>query len=168
MDHARPSKGMFAAFLLAQVGAHAVRRYAERLAPLKLIPPHAGILRLLVQSAGLSQRELAAQLGMHASRLVAVVDEMESLGLIKRESNAEDRRSYSLQITPKGEESLAQIRKISSEHNDDLCAALNPEERATLVALLQRVADQQGLVRNVHPGYSRLGEKSDHPSRLSG
>src|ERR1700689_1112172 len=102
MDHARPPKGTFAAFLLAQVGAHAARKYTERLAPLNLMPPHAGILRLLIQSSGLSQRELAAQLGMHASRLVAVVDEMESLGLVKRESNSEDRRSYSLQITPKG------------------------------------------------------------------
>jgi len=164
MDHARPPKSTFAAFLLTQVGAHAARKYAERLAPLNLIPPHAGILRLLVQSTGLSQRELAAQLGMHASRLVAVVDEMESLGLVKRESNAEDRRSYSLQITPKGKESLAQIRNISAQHNDDLCAALNPDERAMLVTLLQRIADQQGLIHNVHPGYSRLGQDPNTPA----
>ena len=91
-----PERGRktFAALLLAQVGAHGAKQFAERLSVLKLTPPHAGILRRLVQSPGISQRELATTLGMHASRLVAVLDEMESLGLLIREANAEDRRTY--------------------------------------------------------------------------
>jgi DNA-binding MarR family transcriptional regulator len=96
---------------------------------------------------------------MHASRLVGVVDEMESLGLVVREANTGDRRTYSLQLTPKGRETLQEIAKVSRQHNDALCAALNPEEKETLVALLQRIANQQGLAPGVHPGYSRLGDK---------
>ena len=57
---------------------------------------------MLNRSSGLSQRELAIRFGMHASRLVGIVDEMESLGLVVREGNADDRRTYSLQITPRG------------------------------------------------------------------
>jgi DNA-binding MarR family transcriptional regulator len=167
MDSNRPSKGTFAAFLLAQVGAHAAKQFAERLLPLKLTPPHAGILRRLAHSSGISQRELAAQLGMHASRLVGVVDEMESLGLVVREGNTDDRRTYSLQITPKGRETLEEIGKVSRQHNDALCAALSGEEREILVGLLQRIADQQGLTRGVHPGFSRLGEKPLGTSRQS-
>jgi DNA-binding MarR family transcriptional regulator len=155
----RPSRKSFAAFLLAQVGAHAARRFAERLSPLKLTPPHAGILRRLAQESGLSQRELAAKLGMHASRLVGIVDEMESLGLVAREGNVDDRRTYSLQITPKGRETLGEIGKISWQHNESLCAVLNDEEREVLVGLLQRIADREGLTPGVHPGFSRLGEK---------
>ena len=153
-------RGLSSAFLLAQVGAHAAKQFADRLAPLNLTPPHAGILRRLAHSSGLSQRELANQLGMHASRLVGVVDEMERLGLVVREGNTDDRRSYSLQITPKGKTTLEEIAKISRQHNDALCAALNPEEKEVLAALLQRIADQQGLSRGVHPGYSRLGSKT--------
>jgi DNA-binding MarR family transcriptional regulator len=163
MDPERPARGTFASFLLAQVGAHAARQFAERLSPLKLTPPHAGILRRLAQSSGISQRELAAKLGMHASRLVGVVDEMESLGLIVREGNTDDRRTYSLQITPKGRETLKEIGKISYQHNEALLAALTSEERETLATLLQRIADQQGLTRGVHPGYSRLGGKTPRP-----
>jgi DNA-binding MarR family transcriptional regulator len=156
-----PERGRkaFAALLLAQVGAHGAKQFAERLSVLKLTPPHAGILRRLVQSPGISQRELATTLGMHASRLVAVLDEMESLGLLIREANAEDRRTYSLQVTAKGRETMEQIAAISQQHNDALCAALNEEERAVLVGLLQRIADQQGLLRGVHPGFSTLGKK---------
>jgi DNA-binding MarR family transcriptional regulator len=126
---------------------------------LKLTPPHAGILRRLMQSPGISQRELATALGMHTSRLVAVLDEMESLGLLIREAKAEDRRTYSLQVTAKGKETMEQIAAISQQHNEALCAALNEEERAVLVGLLQRIADQQGLLRGVHPGFSTLGKK---------
>ncbi len=156
-----PERGRraFAALLLAQVGAHGAKQFADRLSVLKLTPPHAGILRRLVQSPGISQRELAAALGMHASRLVAVLDEMETLGLLIREANAEDRRTYSLQVTARGKETMEQIAAISQQHNDALCAALNEEERAVLVGLLQRIADQQGLLRGVHPGFSTLGRK---------
>jgi DNA-binding MarR family transcriptional regulator len=167
MDSEHPSKAIFASFLLAQVGAHAARQFAECLFPLKLTPPHAGILRRLAQSSGISQRELAAQLGMHASRLVGVVDEMESLGLVIREGNTDDRRTYSLQITPKGRETLKEIGKISHQHNEALLAALTPEERETLANLLQRIADQQGLTRGVHPGYSSLSGKTRRPSATS-
>ena len=50
-------------------------------------------------------------------------------------------------------------RSDSQQHNEALCAALNEEERAVLVGLLQRIADQQGLLRGVHPGFSTLGKK---------
>ena len=149
-----------ATFLLAQLGSHAAKQFAKRLVPLKLAPPHAGILRMLNRSSGLSQRELAIRLGMHASRLVGIVDEMESLGLVVREGNADDRRTYSLQITPKGREILAEIGKIGRAHNNAICAALSAEEQEVLVSLLQRIADQQGLTRGVHPGYSRLEGKA--------
>ena len=158
MTSERPPQGAFIAFLLAQVGAHAAKAYAERLVPLKLSPPHAGILRKLAHSSGMSQRELATALGMHASRLVGVVDEMEAMGLVARQGNQEDRRANALELTEKGRETLRVLGKVSSEHNEALGAALSSEERGQLAELLQRVADQQGLTRGVHPGYGRLGE----------
>jgi DNA-binding MarR family transcriptional regulator len=158
METERPHRGSFAAFLLAQVGALAARQFGERLEPLGLTPPHAGILRMLAQSSGMSQKDLADRLGMHASRLVGVVDELESLGLVVRTANADDRRSYALQLTPAGREKLAELGRIGREHNEALCAALSVEEREELARLLQKIADAQGLSRGVHPGYSRLGE----------
>jgi DNA-binding MarR family transcriptional regulator len=115
---------------------------------------------MLAHSSGLSQRELAAKLHMHASRLVAVVDEMESLGLVVRSANSEDRRSYALELTPAGREKLTEVGKVAREHNEALCSALSVEEREILAGLLQRIADAQGLTRGVHPGYRRLGEDS--------
>jgi DNA-binding MarR family transcriptional regulator len=150
-------------FLLAQVGAHAAGRFAERLAPLGLKPPDAGILRLLAQSPGASQQELAAMLRIHASRLVAVVDDLEARGLIERRENREDRRTYALFLTEKGSSALADVGRVAREHNDALCASLSAAERGVLSELLARVAEQEGLTAGVHPGYRALGAR---PSRL--
>jgi hypothetical protein len=57
---------------------------------------------------------------------------------------------------------LAEIAKISREHNESVFAALTLKERDALTGLLQRVADQQGLTRGVHPSYSRLGAETTH------
>jgi DNA-binding MarR family transcriptional regulator len=160
MNKTGPPQGAFAAsFLLAQVGAHGAARFGERLRPLDLSPAHAGILRMIRGSAALSQQQLAAALKIHPSRLVALVDELESKGLVERRENPDDRRTYALALTPKGEKVLGEIGRIARQHNDELCAALGEKDREQLARLLQRIADEQGLTPSVHPGYSRLGSK---------
>jgi DNA-binding MarR family transcriptional regulator len=146
------------AFLLAQVGAHAASRFAERLNALQLLPPDAGVLRLLRMSAGISQQELAARLRIHPSRLVSIVDNLEKRKFVERKVNPDDRRLYSLHLTSSGVEILGQIGKVAREHQDALFSALSSEERVELASLLHKVADQQGLARGVHPGYQRLGK----------
>ena len=76
MNYNETGKGQ-AAFLLAQLGAHAASQFAERLRVLELAPSDAGILRLLRMAAGLSQQELASKLQIHPSRLVAILDNLE-------------------------------------------------------------------------------------------
>ena len=150
-----PAAGL--AFLLSQVGAHASARFAERLEPLGLKPPHAGILRVIQQADGLSQQALGERLGMFPSRLVAVLDELERLGLVERRDSPTDRRSYALYLTEAGREALEQIGRIGREHQDALCAALDESERAQLAGFLTRIAAEQGLTPGVHPGFRKLG-----------
>lgn len=153
----RPESGTSqSAFLLAQVGAHAASQFAERLKVIDLTPADAGILRLLRIAAGLSQQDLAGRLGIHPSRLVALLDGLEKRGFVERRPNPDDRRLYSLQLTKGGEEALERIGKVAREHQDALLSALNKDEREVLSSMLLRVADQQGLVRGVHPGYRKL------------
>jgi len=144
------------AFLLAQVGAHAAMRFGERISRLHLTPPDAGILRLLSASGGLSQQELSTRLGIHPSRLVAILDALEDERLVERRPNADDRRQYALHLTEKGQGTLSEISRIGREHSDSLCASLTPTERGQLGELLQKIATEQGLSPGVHPGYRRM------------
>jgi DNA-binding MarR family transcriptional regulator len=144
------------AFLLSQVGARSAQEFARLLEPLKLSPADAGILRLLRQSPGISQQKLAETLGMHASRLVAIIDTLESRKLVARAPNPEDRRLYSLRLTARGTDTLAEIGNIGRTHNELMCAGLKSTEVEQLAALLEKIAAAQGLTPKVHPGYKDL------------
>ena len=150
-----PAAGL--AFLLSQVGAHSSARFAERLEPLGLKPAHAGILKAIEQADGLSQQALCEKLGIFPSRVVAILDELEQSGLVERRDSPTDRRTYALYLTEAGREALERIGRVSREHQDALCAALDAPERAQLAAFLTRIAAEQGLTPGVHPGYRKLG-----------
>jgi DNA-binding MarR family transcriptional regulator len=166
MDQKEMERGQ-PAFLLAQLGAHAANQFSERLGVLQLTPADAGILRLLRVAPGISQQELSERLRIHPSRLVAILDNLEQRKLVERKPNSEDRRLYSLHLTGDGGEILAHIGKIAREHQDALLSALSEDDRKMLTELLQRVADQQGLTRGVHPGYQRLGKTKPAGPKLS-
>jgi DNA-binding MarR family transcriptional regulator len=148
-------------FLLAQVGAHAAAKFAERLESLKLTPAQAGILRVISREGGLSQQALSDLLGVFPSRLVMLLDEMERSGLIERRASATDRRVYALHLTSQGKETLQAIGRIVRQHQDALCAALSASERETLAKLLLRIAEEQQLRPGIHPGYRRLGKRGE-------
>src|SRR5499427_10919162 len=100
------------AFLLAQIGAHAATQFGEKLKGLELTRPHAGILRLIGLSPGLSQQELARRLAILPSQLVSLLDELEERGFLERRADATDRRTYALHLTTAGRDVLEQIGRI--------------------------------------------------------
>ncbi|MEM5386350.1 MarR family winged helix-turn-helix transcriptional regulator [Paraburkholderia phymatum] len=143
------------AFLLSQLGAHSARLFAERVSCLGLTPGHAGTFRILSATPGMTQKELADALGTLPNRIVGLVDELEAKGLIKREAQAQDRRRHALVITEAGRAMGEALRNAARDHQATLLAALDEHERLQLATLLQRIADEQGLIRGVHPGYAR-------------
>jgi DNA-binding MarR family transcriptional regulator len=157
-DRQPPREGGVA-FLLAQLGAHAAAAFAERVRSLELSPPQAGVLRRLGQFPGQSQRELADALGMHAPRLVALIDELEDRRLVARERDPHDRRNYAISLTDEGRRALAELTRVAREHELAITTALDDDERAQLLAILRRMAEEQNLTPGVHPGFRRIGRR---------
>jgi DNA-binding MarR family transcriptional regulator len=149
------------AFLLAQLGAHAAARFADRIAGLDLTPAQAGLLRLISWQPGQSQQAIARQLRIPPSRLVPLVDSLETRGVIERRRDPGDRRNHALYLTDEGTRFINdELRRAGTAHEEELCAGLTDTERAQLNELLTRLADRQGLTAGVHPGYQRLGGRS--------
>ncbi len=144
------------AFLLAQLGSVAAEQFGTRAAALGLTRPESGLLRLIGQRPGRSQRELATDLGTPPSRLVALVDGLEERGLVERCRSQADRRNYELVLTGAGGRLLARLADVAAEHEAAVTAALTAGERAQLQQLLGRLADAHGLAEGVHPGYRNL------------
>lgn len=89
--------------------------------------------------------------------MVAIVDELESRGLVERRPHPSDRRIRAVYLTPKGRKLLARGRKIAAEHEEELTRGMSGAERKQLVALLQKVVEEQEIGAGVHPGLSGQG-----------
>jgi len=148
------------AFLLAQLGAYAAERFAERVAALGLNPPQAGILRAIAAAPGRSQQALSEQLGLLPSRVVAFVDLLEERGYVERRRNPGDRRLHALYLTDHGQQLLAEIGQAGRAHEEEITGGLSAGQRDELAALLQALAARHGLTPGVHPGYRSLGRPS--------
>ena len=145
-----------AAFLLAQLGAHAADRFAERIEGLGVAPRHAGILRVISTTPACNQRLLAKRLGVLPSRMVILLDELTEKGLLERKRSTKDRRHSEIILTRRGQRMLEKLSRLAAEHEADLCAALTAKECEQLAALGRKIVHQQGLTPDVHPGYRKL------------
>jgi len=143
------------AFLLVQLGFHVAQRFGERLAPLGLEQRQAGMLVRLAQNDGKSQQAIAELMGLNATRMVFLTDELEQLGLVERRRNPADRRSHALHLTEAGTAMLARVREVTAAHEADITAGLTEAERAELATLLRRIARGQGLADHALPGTTR-------------
>jgi DNA-binding MarR family transcriptional regulator len=140
------------AFLLSQVGIHASKRFAERIAALGISPSQFRLLNLVDAGNGESQQAIGEAIQVPASRMVALVDELEGLGFVERRAHPGDRRVRTLHLTPEGAKVLARGRRVARRHEDDLASGLSKAERKQLVALLQKLVDAEGIGAGVHPG----------------
>src|SRR3984957_8067320 len=141
--------------LLSQLGTHAALSFSRKIAGFGISPPHFGILRWIHANEGRNQRELASHLGVVPSRLVVLLDELESKGLVARARSAEDRRSQQLQLTRKGSQLLEKVERIATAHDADLGSSLTEPERETLIELCAKLPAHRGLIPHGHPGYGK-------------
>ncbi|MCZ6849092.1 MAG: MarR family transcriptional regulator [Alphaproteobacteria bacterium] len=107
-------------------------------------PGQFGVLVLIKENRGLSQSALAKALGIERSTMVAVIDRLESQGLVERVTSETDRRSYALALTPEGAELLARVTPLVRAHERQIAARLSAREKVMLMEMLERVAGAAG------------------------
>ena len=142
------------AFLLSQVGLHAARQFSERIAEVDLHPALFRVLNLVDAAEGRSQQAIGEAIEVPASRMVALVDELEQRGLVERRPHPTDRRIRTLYLTAKGRKTLARGREIAKTHERDLTKGMPAADRKRLTKYLQEIVDGQTIGHGVHPGMS--------------
>jgi DNA-binding MarR family transcriptional regulator len=140
-------------FLLSQVGIYAARRFAQRIGEADLHPPLFRVLNVVDAAEGQSQQAIGEAIGAPASRMVAIVDELEQRGLVERRPHPSDRRIRALHLTAAGRKLLARGRRIATEHEEEMTRGMSEADRRRLTSLLQKVVEEQGMGPGVHPGF---------------
>jgi DNA-binding MarR family transcriptional regulator len=128
------------AFLLSWNGRRTAHRFAAALEPLGLRPPHFGVLTLIDAEPGSTQQELGDRSMIDPSSMVAVVDELEGLGLAERRLDPADRRKRAVHLTRKGTRTLERARDAAMQTAEDVLGPLDEREQDALQRLLRKLA----------------------------
>ncbi|HLS92017.1 MAG TPA: MarR family transcriptional regulator [Microbacterium sp.] len=112
-----------ASFLLARASAVASQRDNRALAPLGLKVRSFSVLALALDAQPPTQREIAEFLRLDPSQVVALVDDLESRGIVARETDARDRRAKVVAVTDAGRALYAEARELVADVTTHLDAA---------------------------------------------
>jgi len=114
--------------------------FQNAVSPHDITPGQFGVLIMIHENEGLSQSDLGAAVGIDRSTMVAVIDRLESRGLVIRAPSPNDRRSYALKLSPQGEALLGELVPRIKAHDQAMMKDLSKQEQAQLIELLRRVA----------------------------
>lgn len=117
---------VFADFMVKQRGA-------------VLRPGQFSIMAVVGRNPGLSQTKVCTALGIKRANLVAAIDALEGLGLIRRDESVTDRRSNRLQLTPAGQRALQTALEIQAEHEARITRLLGTDGKRALLKQLAKL-----------------------------
>src|SRR5438105_4195897 len=138
-------------FLLSQVGGRSAQLFGELLHPLGMSPRAFGVLSNLASEPHQAQQRLADALGIHRNNMVALIDELEAAGWVRRKRSASDRRAFELELTRRGATIVTKIERLIPDLDAAIGQCLTGAERAALVVLLAKTAKSLDLRPGVHP-----------------
>jgi len=138
------------AFNLSSLGYAVSRGFQATLAPFELHPREFAVLRAVGFQEGQTQQALADGLRIPRSRMVSIVDELESRGLLERHPNPDDRRVRELFLTDKGRTLLERAFAEAVAYEAQVSGSLTAAERKQLLDLLGRVSSNLGIDPGAH------------------
>lgn len=128
-------------WLISQTAVWAGRLVNDGLGAQRTRRTHYSVLAALDEFGPASQASLSRRCGIYRSDLVALVNEMTELGWLRRAPDPDDRRRNVITLTPHGGRYLRRLDRMLAGIQDNLLAALTPNERVQLVRLLTRVLE---------------------------
>ena len=132
---------------LAELVGHAARRLrrgsATLLAPLGLTMAQGRVLRIVADGPR-RMADIAARLDVVPRTVTPMVDGLEATGLVRRSTDAGDRRSVLVELTAAGRGALAGLDRARRQSASQVFWDLDEPERAELMALLEKLCQSGG------------------------
>ncbi|MCP2326976.1 DNA-binding MarR family transcriptional regulator [Hamadaea flava] len=102
---------------------------------------HYRLLAALEEWGPVGQADLGRATGVDRSDVVAVLGDLEQLGLVERTVNPSNRRRNIVSITAAGDARLRELDHVIDEVQERVLAPLSADERSQLMRLLRKLTD---------------------------
>lgn len=148
---------------LAQILAY--RTFEERMTDFGVAPRYLGLLAIVGENPGQPQCRLADAVGVQKSSLVAILDRLESAGLLERRGSRTDRRAKTVWLTARGKRVAADLGRLARDHEDRMSEGISPDAlRTTLGVLDAMIANLRGQSDQSEAAGSRAPAASAGPA----
>lgn len=101
----------------------------------------AGVLRMLGNHEGISQRELAEFLHLSAPTVTAMLQKMEQDGLVERWNDQADQRITRIRLAEEGRAQAVSLSDAYAEYINATVGAMPEDDRRELTRLLETLSD---------------------------
>jgi MarR family 2-MHQ and catechol resistance regulon transcriptional repressor len=146
---------------LQRAATMAATRVEDAVHPFGLSASQYGVLDTLQQRGPVHQQELAEALGRSKAQMTAIIDALESRGMVRRERHAVDRRFISVYLTDAGRKMLSEAAPARTDAIVSLMRELSGDQRARLTRLCRR------LLRVLDPHEATAEDAADDASEAS-
>ncbi|OCC15564.1 Transcriptional regulator, MarR family [Dissulfuribacter thermophilus] len=106
-----------------------------------LSAPQIHTIEVLGNHPRLRMKELAEKIGVTTGTMTVMIDRLEAKGLVERKPHPDDRRSYVVDLTEKGQKSFKEHHDLHIKLTEDIASPLTNEEIAALINGLEKILE---------------------------
>ena len=140
-----------ACFQLGIAGAQITRSFSLLIQHTGLTHKQVGLLAVVDADQASSQREIASQLDVAPSLVVSLVDQLASIGAVRRTRSQTDRRVQVVEITDEGRQLLRLATDAAKKLDVELHKHLSPADLQALDRLLPALLRTSSVAASNRP-----------------
>jgi len=125
--------------LIRRAHQFSVAVFMEETAEFDVTPVQFAILNALMDTPGADQVTLAGRVAFDPATSGSVIGRLEAKGWVRREADLHDRRRKLLWVTPEGERTVQQMKRVVARVQTRILGPLNTAEREQMVRLLAKL-----------------------------
>jgi DNA-binding MarR family transcriptional regulator len=129
-DGVAPALASRLGYLVKHAHARLSELTADALAPLRITGRELAVLVAIDDRVPLSQQEAARRLGVDRTTMVALIDDLEGKGLVRRQQDPADRRRNAVALTGSGRDTLDGATAAAQRAEQEFLRPL-PDAQAT-------------------------------------
>jgi DNA-binding MarR family transcriptional regulator len=96
-------------------------------------------IELIDKNQGISVSELSKKLDVKKSTVSIAINQLIDLGIVNKIQSSLDKRFYSLQLTPKGNQIMEMHKQVHKNTIKKISKILNPEEVKNFVKIVNKI-----------------------------
>jgi DNA-binding MarR family transcriptional regulator len=126
-------------FQISNTGRKLSQLLSLQFQPFGLTSEQWSVLHSLCEEEGVTQRMLSIRTEKDPTNVTRILDQLERKGLVRREPNREDRRSFLLTATEQGRKLAAELEPIERQLVEALLEGIEPEQLEAFRAVMAQV-----------------------------